>query len=83
MQADVERFLARLLSDRGLRERFAADPAGVARQEGLSEAEADSVARMPAPDLRIAARSYEHKRHSKRGAGGPKALADWFWAKFR
>jgi hypothetical protein len=34
MQADIERFLARLLTDRAFRERFVADRINVAQQEG-------------------------------------------------
>jgi hypothetical protein len=83
MQADVERLLARLLTDRGFRERFLAQPADVARQEGLSPEEAKAVAELPSQDLRTAARSYEHKRGSIAGRGVRKWLADWFRAKRR
>jgi hypothetical protein len=65
MQADIERFLARLLTDRGFREQFLASPADVAQKEGLSPAEAQAVAAMPVQDLRTAAHSYQHKRDSK------------------
>ena len=63
MQADVERLLARLLTDRQLREQFVADPAGIAIQEGLSAVEAGMLAQMPMLDLRTAGRSYERKRN--------------------
>jgi hypothetical protein len=79
MQADVERLLARLLTDRELRERFLADPAGIARGEGLSPEEAEAVARMPMQDLRIAARSYQHKRDAK----AQKARRNWLFGWFR
>jgi hypothetical protein len=66
MQADVERFLARLMTERELRERFVADALAVARQEGLSPQEAEAAARIPKQDLLTAARSFAHKRNAKR-----------------
>jgi hypothetical protein len=81
MQADVERFLARLLTDRAFRERFIADPADVARQEGLSPEEGKSITAMPVQDLRTAARSYQHKRDSKIQRRPRYRLIDWFRAK--
>jgi hypothetical protein len=78
MQADVERFLARLLTDPGLRERFLADMARVGREAGLSPEEAQAVARMPSQDLRTAARSYQHKRNAKIPRRGRCWLAGWF-----
>jgi hypothetical protein len=66
MQSDVERLMARLLTDRALRERFVADPASVARESGLSPQEAAAIASMPVADLRTAARSYDAKRAAKR-----------------
>ena len=66
MQADVERLLARLLTDHGLRARFLADPAAIAREERLSPQEAAAVARIPVADLLTAARSYAFKRDAKR-----------------
>ena len=77
MQADVERFLARLLTDREFRERFLAAPADVARNEGLSPEEAEAVARMPARGLRTAGRSYQHKRASSARDGGRRWWANW------
>lgn len=77
MQADVERLLARLLTDRAFRERFLAHPADVARGEGLSPEEAEAVARMPAQDLRTAARSYQHKRDASARGRGRRRLIDW------
>jgi hypothetical protein len=74
MQADVERLLARLLTDGELRERFIADPARIAIAEGLSAEEAEMIARMPVQDLRTAGRSYEHKRKTKGGV----AHKAWF-----
>jgi hypothetical protein len=78
MQADIERFLARLLTDPGLRERFLADRAGVAKEAGLSPEEAQAVARMPSQDLRTAARSYQHKRDANAPRRGRSWLAGWF-----
>jgi hypothetical protein len=83
MQADVERLLARLLTDRGFRERFLAAPADVARNEGLSPEEAEAVARMPARDLRTAARSYQHKRESSARGAARKWWVSWFRLKVR
>jgi hypothetical protein len=80
MQAEVERMLARLLTDRALRERFLADPVGIATAEGLSAEEAEMIARMPAPDLRAAGRSYDHKRKAKREATRVTWFARWPWA---
>jgi hypothetical protein len=83
MQADVERLLARLLTDGALLERFLADPATVARQEGLSPPEADAVARMPAPGLRAAARSFQHKRDASTQRSVRKRLGDRIRAALR
>jgi hypothetical protein len=65
MQADVERFLARLFADTEFRERFLADPAQTARENGLSAEECAAVTLIPARDLRTAARSYDRKRTLK------------------
>jgi hypothetical protein len=80
MQADVERLLARLLTDRELRERFIADPERIAVAEGLSAEEAELIARMPEQDLRAAGRSYEHKRKAKGGVARRRWFARWPWA---
>jgi hypothetical protein len=77
VQADIERFLARLLTDRAFRERFVADRINVAQQEGLSTAEAQAMAAMPVQDLRTAARSYQHKRDAKVARGGRGRLMSW------
>jgi hypothetical protein len=69
MQADVEKLMARLLTDRALRERFVADPVAVAQASGLTEEESEAIARMPAQDLLTAARSYDAKRAAKRARG--------------
>jgi pantoate kinase len=83
MQADVERFLARLLTDPGLRERFLADRSGIAKEAGLSPEEAEAMARMPSQDLRTAARSYQHKRDANGPPRGRNWIIDWFRAKRR
>jgi hypothetical protein len=81
MQADVEALLARLLTDRQLRERFVTDPVRVAVAEGLTAEEAEMIARMPVQDLRAAGRSYEHKRKAKREAARVTWLARWPWTR--
>jgi hypothetical protein len=65
MQADLERFWARLLTDVDFRARFIADPAGFAEQHGLSPEERDAVARTQIQDLQTAARSYAAKNAGK------------------
>jgi len=79
MQADVERLLARLLTDRTFRLRFLADPISIARQEGLSEYEARAAAELSVPDLQTAARSYQSKRDSKERQRS-RWLLGWFEA---
>jgi len=81
MQADVERLMARLLTDRAWRERFLADPAGVAQENGLSPQEAEAFTRIPVPDLLTAARSYEAKRGSKRRHGWKHSVLNWLGAR--
>jgi hypothetical protein len=83
MQADVERLMARLLTDRELRERFIADPARVALQQGLSAAEAEMIARMSAQDLRTAGRGYEHKRNTMQKRPRRASFARWLSTKLR
>ena len=75
MQADVERFLALLFADAGLRQRFLDGPVKTAREFGLSPEESCSLASIPAQDLQTASRSFERKRwlkarHSTSGLGG-------------
>jgi hypothetical protein len=82
MQADVEAFLARLLVDPDVRERFLAAPEQVAVAEGLSPEEARALAAMSADDLRNAARSLAHKRArtSRSGwRGRAAAFLRWRW----
>ena len=80
MQADIETLMARLLTDRALRERFAGDPAAVAREAGLSQPEVEAIARISIEDLFTAARSYEHKRNAKRPSGWRRRVLDWLRA---
>jgi hypothetical protein len=77
MQADVERLMARLVTERALRERFVADARGVAQREGLAPDEADAMARVPIADLLTAARSYEYKRAAKPRRRGWSLLSWW------
>jgi hypothetical protein len=81
MQADVELLMARLLTDRALRERFLADPSTVTRDAGLSPAEAEAIAKIPAADLLRAARSYGLKRDAKRQRGRTHPLLAWLRGK--
>jgi hypothetical protein len=77
MQAEIEGLMARLLTDRALRERFAADPYAVARAHGLSAQESDEIAALPMQDLVTAASSYEHKRGTRRRRGWRQHLLRW------
>ena len=67
MQADLERLLARLLTDPQARAAFLADPAAISEREGLSAQEREAVLSISRQDLATAARSYQRKR-----AGMPK-----------
>jgi hypothetical protein len=64
MQDRLERFMARLYTDRDFREKFLADPAATGAREGLTADQCRAVAAMPLDHLHRAARSYEHKRDS-------------------
>ena len=75
--------MARLLTDRALRERFVADPAAVAREGGLSPQESEAVAKIPIADLLTAARSYDFKRAATRRDGRPHRLLAWWRAMWR
>lgn len=66
MQQRLEAFLARLLTDPGLRERFLAAPSAVGEAAGLSPDECRAVAAIAPQDLHTAARSFAHKRRLKR-----------------
>ena len=64
----LEAFLARLYTDAELRARFLRDRADEARRAGLSSADQAAVLTMDATDLRLAARSFAHKRAKQRSA---------------
>ncbi|HEY2137657.1 MAG TPA: hypothetical protein VGH49_17360, partial [Xanthobacteraceae bacterium] len=81
MQADIEKLMARLLTDRALRERFRDDPAAVANEAGLSAQESEAMCRISVEDLFTAARSYEHKRSAKRPSGLKHRMLDWWRAR--
>lgn len=65
MQDRLERFLARLYTERTFREAFLADPAAVGAREGLSAEECRAVAAIPTDHLGRAARSFASKRNTK------------------
>jgi len=81
MQADVEKLMARLLTDRSARERFIADPKAVAKEAGLSEEETEAMLRIPGQDLLVAGRSYDQKRLSKRRRDWSPSLLYWLRAR--
>jgi anti-sigma-K factor RskA len=81
MQADIENLMARLLTDRALRERFRDDPAAVANEAGLSAPETEAMCRISVQDLFTAARTYEHKRSMKRRRSLKHRMLDWWRAK--
>jgi hypothetical protein len=59
----MESFLARLYTNEESRARFLADPPGEAKRAGLSAAAAAAVTKIDPIQLRLAARSFAHKRH--------------------
>ena len=67
----LERFMARLLTDRAFREKFLADPVATGAREGLSAEQCRAVAALPSNDLQVAARSYAHKRATAKGRRAP------------
>jgi hypothetical protein len=71
MQADLERFLARLYTEPELRREFLGDAIRVARRCGLSASEAEQMSLMPARELAAAAASYERKRAQKMNRSAP------------
>jgi len=62
-----EQFLAALYTDDAFRERFMRDPRAAARDAGLSDDDADELARTDMESLRLAARSFAKKRAATPG----------------
>jgi hypothetical protein len=63
----LESFLARLYTDPVMRARFLADPLSEAEQAGLSPAHRAAVLKIDPIELRLAARSFAHKRRKRAG----------------
>jgi hypothetical protein len=61
----VESLLARLYTDAVLRREFLADPQGLARREGLGDAEVAGMVAVDRECLELAAASYARKRASR------------------
>jgi len=80
MQADVERFLAQLFTNRKLREKFLMDRLRIAREYGLSEEECSALALMPEQDLQTAATSFERKHELKSQSSKLRCLGRWIRA---
>lgn len=64
-QPSLEGFLARLYTDAKMRARFLADADTEARQAGLSPADRVAVLKIDPIQLRLAARSFAHKRRKR------------------
>lgn len=62
----LEAFLARLYTDRRLREDFLARPLEVARAAGVDPASAGELARIDRDGLVMAARSFQSKRNVRK-----------------
>ena len=62
-----EELLARLLTDAEFRVRFREDPQGIGRELGLDEAALATLAQTDWVGLKLAARSYAHKRETYAG----------------
>jgi hypothetical protein len=65
IEPPLESFLARLYTDAELRARFLADPDTEARRAGLSPADRAAVLKIDPIQLRLAARSFAHKRRKR------------------
>ena len=63
----LESFLARLYTDPEMRARFLADPSSEAERAGLSSAHRAAVLKIDPIELRLAARSFAHKRRKRAG----------------
>ena len=75
----LESFLARLYTDAEMRARFLADAATEAQQAGLSPADRAAVLKIDPLQLRLAARSFAHKRRKRANAhrNHPTILGRW------
>lgn len=62
MSPAFESFLARLYVDRSARDRFLADPRGVAAAAGLADNEIAAAVDIDRVGLELAAKSFAHKR---------------------
>lgn len=71
-EATLENFLARLYTDAQMQKRFLADPASEAQRAGLSPQNCAAVARINPIELRLAARSFAHKRRKRVSAPLPR-----------
>jgi len=72
----LESFLARLYTDPEMRARFLDDPANEAQRAGLSALNCAAVVKINPVELRLAARSFAHKRN-KRASRPSKSLTFW------
>ena len=68
-----EQFLAAIYTDFEFRNRFIAAPRETALAAGLSQDDAEELARMDMESLRLAARNFERKRNAAVSAAGPAA----------
>ena len=70
--AAMETFLARLYTDEAFRGAFLAEPAAVARREGLDHDAVQALLRIDRAGLHLAAESYAAKRAAHAGKPGAK-----------
>ena len=82
-QPSLESFLAGLYTDAKMRARFLADADTEARQAGLSPADRAAVLKIDPIQLRLAARSFAHKRHKRAGAPPPPTFFQRWIGKIR
>ena len=71
MSPAFESFLARLYVDRPARQRFLADPHGVAAAAGLTAGEIAAAVRIDRVGLQLAAASFARKRRRQRRFAHP------------
>jgi hypothetical protein len=80
----LESFLARLYTDPAMRARFLADPSSEAEQAGLSLTHRAAVLKIDPIELRLATRSFAHKRHKRANIPpAPTTLVQRWIGKFR